>query len=177
MFINHLSSALTQHSINKGHNGCFQVDLISVSPRTSVQIVYKCLRDDRSLQALNIFTQWCFKMTLSVRRYLKPLCTWLAPTHLESCPLAGEALVVQHGLQDFFVPARHQAHGAHDLQHRHLGLDVLRGQALSDDVDALWVREDVGAALRVVHQSFDAADQRRVDLRLCGLIVHALQEV
>ncbi len=97
--------------------------------------------------------------------------------NLKSCPLAGEALVVQHGLQDLFVPARHQTHGAHDLQHRHLGLDVLRGQALSDDVDALGVREDVGAALRVVHQSFDAADQRRVDLRFCGLVVHALQEV
>lgn len=97
--------------------------------------------------------------------------------NLKSCPLAGEALVVQHGLQDLFVSTRHQTHGAHDLQHRHLGLDVLRGQALSDDVDALGVREDVGAALRVVHQSFDAADQRRVDLRFCGLVVHALQEV
>ncbi|TNN82673.1 hypothetical protein EYF80_007191 [Liparis tanakae] len=78
---------------------------------------------------------------------------------------------------DLFVPAGHETHGAHDLQHRHLGLDVLRGQALGDDVDALGVREDVGAALRVVHQSLDAADQRRVDLRFCGLVVHALQEV
>lgn len=75
------------------------------------------------------------------------------------------------------MPARHQTHGAHDLQHRHLGLDVLCGQALGDDVDALRVREDVGAALRVVHQGFDAADQRRVDLRFRGLVVHALQEV
>lgn len=43
----HLSSALTQHSVNKGHNGCFQVDLISVSTRAPVQIIYKRLRDDR----------------------------------------------------------------------------------------------------------------------------------
>lgn len=84
---------------------------------------------------------------------------------------------MQHGLQDFFVPTRNQAHSAHDLQHGHLGLDVLCGQALGYDVDALRVREDVGAALRVVHQGFDAADQRRVDLRFCGLVVHALQEV
>lgn len=92
------------------------------------------------------------------------LCTWLVSTHLKPCPLTGKALVVEHGLQDFFVPARHQTHSPHNLQHCHLGLDVLRGQALSNDVDALGVREDVGAALRVVHQSFDAADQRRVDL-------------
>lgn len=75
------------------------------------------------------------------------------------------------------MPAGHQANGAHDLQHRHLGLDVLRGQALGDDVDALRVGEDVGAALRVVHQGFDAADQGCVDLRFCGLVVHGLQEV
>lgn len=75
------------------------------------------------------------------------------------------------------MPTRHQTHSAHNLQHRHLGLDVLCGQALSDNVDALGMREDMGAALRVVHQRFDAADERRVDLRLCCLVVHALQEV
>lgn len=75
------------------------------------------------------------------------------------------------------MPTRHQTHSAHDLQHRYLGLDVLCGQALSDNVDALGMRQDVGTALRVVHQRFDAADQRRVDLRLCCLVVHALQEV
>lgn len=84
---------------------------------------------------------------------------------------------MQHGLQNLLVPTRNQANGAHDLQDRHLGFNVLRGQALSDDVDALWVREDVGSALRVVHQSFDAADQGRVDLRFRGLVVHGLQEV
>lgn len=101
----------------------------------------------------------------------------VVPTHLEARPLAGESLVVQHGLQDLPVPAGHQAHGAHDLQHGHFGLDVLRRQALGDDVDALRVREDVGASLGVVHQRLDAADQRRVYLRFGGLIVHALQEV
>lgn len=84
---------------------------------------------------------------------------------------------MQHGLQNLPVPTRHQANGAHDLQHGHLGFDVLRGQALGDDVDALRVGEHVGAALRVVHQSFDAADQGRVDLGFCGLVVHGLQEV
>lgn len=84
---------------------------------------------------------------------------------------------MHHGLQDLLVAAGHQAHGAHDLQHGHFGLDVLRGQALRNDVDALGVGEDVGAALRVVHQSFDAADQGRVDLRFGRLVVHALQEV
>lgn len=101
----------------------------------------------------------------------------LPSAHLESCPLTSKALVVQHGLQNLPVPTRHQANSTHDLQHCHLGFDVLRGQALSDDVDALWMRQDVGTALRVVHQSFDAADQGCVDLRFCGLVVHGLQEV
>lgn len=43
-YIIHLSSSLTQHSINKGHDGCFQVDLVSVPSRTPVQIVYKRLK-------------------------------------------------------------------------------------------------------------------------------------
>lgn len=47
VFIMYLSSALTQHSIYKRHNGCFQVDLISVSPCVSVQIVNEGLWDDR----------------------------------------------------------------------------------------------------------------------------------
>lgn len=105
------------------------------------------------------------------------VCTWLVSTYLKARPLTGKALVVQHGLKDFFVPTRHQTHSTHYLQHRHLCLDVFCRQALSYDVDALGVREDMGAALRVVHQSFDAANQRRVDLRLRGLVVHALQEV
>lgn len=47
VFIIYLSSALTQHSVYKRHNGCFQVDLISVSPRVSVQVVNEGLWDDR----------------------------------------------------------------------------------------------------------------------------------
>lgn len=62
------------------------------------------------------------------------------------------------------MPSRHQTDSSHDLQHCHFSLDVFCGQALGDDVDALRVREDMGAALRVVHQSLDAADQRCVDL-------------
>lgn len=119
--------------------------------------------------AINIFT--VTKLSTDIQNHVLP------SIHLESCPLTGKALVVQHGLQNLPVPTRHQANGTHDLQHRHLGLDVLCGQALSDDVDALWMREDVGTALRVVHQSFDAADQGRVDLWFGGLIVHGLQEV
>lgn len=58
--IYYLSSSLTQHSINKGHDGCFQADLISVPPRTPVQIIYKCLRDKNPLQMINTFKQCCF---------------------------------------------------------------------------------------------------------------------
>lgn len=169
VFIIYLSSALTQHSVYEGHNGCFQVDLISVSPRVSVQIVNEGLWDDRPGGGKYLYAD------LTVRRCVKP--PRFLPTHLEPCPLASKALVVQHGLQDLAVPAGHQADGAHDLQHGHLGFDVLRGQALGDDVDALGVGEDVGAALRVVHQGFDAADQGRVDLGFGGLVVHGLQEV
>ena len=59
----------------------------------------------------------------------------------------------------------------------YLGLDVLCGEALGDDVDALGVRQDVGPPLGVVHQGLDAANQGGVDLGLGGLVVHALQEV
>ena len=98
-------------------------------------------------------------------------------SHLEASPLAGKLLVMQHGLQDLPVASWHQTDSTHDLQHRHLGLDILSGQALGDDVDALCVGEHMGAALGVVHQGLDAADQRRVDLGLGGVVVHALQEV
>ncbi len=37
--------------------------------------------------------------------------------------------------------------------------------------------EHMGTSLRVVHQGFNAADQRGVDLRFGGLIVHRFQEV
>lgn len=79
-----------------------------------------------------------FKLLYLSAEDLKPqLCTWHFSTHLEARPLTGKALVVQHGLQDFFMPAGHQTHGAHNLQHGHLGLDVLCSQALGNDVDAL----------------------------------------
>ena len=149
----YLSSSLTQHSINKGHDGCFQVDFISVSPCTPVQIIYKCLWNDKPLKVFNIF-----------RDCLIYLCASLSPTHLEARPFTGKTLVMQHGLQDFFVPTGHQAYSTHYFQHCHLSLNVFCGQALSDDVDALGVRQDVGTALRVVHQSFDATNQRCVDL-------------
>lgn len=54
----------------------------------------------------------------------------------------------------------------------YLGFNVLCAQTLSDDVDALTVTQDMGPALRVVHQRFDAADQRGVKLRLCADVVH-----
>lgn len=54
----------------------------------------------------------------------------------------------------------------------YLGFDVFGGQTLSNDVDALAVAQDVGSALGVVHQRFNAADQRRVNLRLGALVVH-----
>lgn len=71
----------------------------------------------------------------------------------------------------------HQAHRPEDFQHRHFGLDVLRPQALWDGVDALWVGQDVRAALGVVHQGLDAADDGGVDAALWRLVVHAAQEV
>jgi len=73
---------------------------------------------------------------------------------------------VRHGLQHLLVAVGHQAHRPEDLQHRHFGLDVLRPQALRDGVDALRVGEDVGAALRVVHQRLDAADDGGVHAAL-----------
>lgn len=59
----------------------------------------------------------------------------------------------------------------------HLGFDVFSDKTLCDDINALTVTQDMSSALRVVHQSFDAADQWGVDLRLGGLVVHRLEEV
>lgn len=59
----------------------------------------------------------------------------------------------------------------------YLGFDVFSGETLCNDINALAVAQDMSSALRIVHQGFDAADQRGVDLRLCGLIVHQLEEV
>lgn len=45
--------------------------------------------------------------------------------YLESCPLSGILLIVCHSLQHFLVAIRYQAESAQDLQHGHLGLDVV----------------------------------------------------
>lgn len=71
----------------------------------------------------------------------------------------------------------HQAHRPENLQHRHFGLDVLCPEALWDGVDALWVGQDMCAALGVVHQGLDAANDGGVDTALWRLVVHAAQEV
>lgn len=59
-----------------------------------------------------------------------------SPAHLKSRPFTSELLIVHHGFQDFLVSSWHQANSTHDLQNGHFGLDVLGGQALSDNVDA-----------------------------------------
>lgn len=41
----------------------------------------------------------------------------------------------------------------------HLGFDVFSDETLCDNINALAVTQDMSSALRVVHQSFDAADQ------------------
>lgn len=86
--------------------------------------------------------------------------------YLEACPLSGVLLIVRHSLQHFLMAIRYQAESTKDLQHGHLGLDVVLAQALGDGVDALWVGQDVRSALRVVHQCFDAADDGSVDAAL-----------
>lgn len=73
VFIIYLSSALTQHSIYKRHNGCFQVDLISVSACVSVQIVNEGLRDDRPDSFKYLYGD------LSVHRFLKPRASFHPP--------------------------------------------------------------------------------------------------
>lgn len=59
----------------------------------------------------------------------------------------------------------------------YLGFDVFSDKTLCDDINALTVTQDMSSALRVVHQSFNAANQWGVDFRLCGLIVHWLEEI
>lgn len=105
------------------------------------------------------------------------LCKPAAAPHLEARALGRVHLVVQHGLQNLLVAAGHQAHGAQDLQHGHLGLAVLRAQALRDGADGLGLRQHVSPPLRVVHQSLDAADEGGVDAALAGGVVHAPEEV
>lgn len=72
-------------------------------------------------------------------------------THLKTSPFAGIFLVVQHSLQYLFVAAGNQAHSAHDFQHCHLRLNILRAQTLSDYVNALRMGQDVSPAQGVVH--------------------------
>ena len=96
---------------------------------------------------------------------------------LEACPLGRIHLVVKHGLQHLLVAAGHQAHGAQDLQHGHLGLAVLRAQALGNGADGLGLRQHVRPPLGVVHQRLDAANEGGVDAALAGGVVHAPEEV
>lgn len=60
---------------------------------------------------------------------------------------------------------------------KYLGFDVFSDKTLCDDINTLTVTQDVSSALRVVHKSFDAANQWGVDLGLGGLIVHWLEEI
>ena len=96
---------------------------------------------------------------------------------LEPRPLAGECLIVQHRLQNLLVSPRHQAEGSEDLKRRHLGLDVLRAEALGDGVDPSHVCEHVRPARGVVHDRLDAAESRGVNGGLCRVPVHPRQQV
>lgn len=73
VFIMYLSSALTQHSVYKRHNGCFQVDLISVSPCVPVQIVNEGLWDDRPDSFKYLHSD------LSGHRFFKPRASFRPP--------------------------------------------------------------------------------------------------
>lgn len=75
------------------------------------------------------------------------------------------------------MSTRDKTDSPQNLQHSHFGLDVLRAQTLWDGVDALRMGQDMSTALGVVHQSFDATDDRRVHATLGRLVVHASQEV
>ena len=63
--------------------------------------------------------------------------------YLEARPFSGVLLVVTHGVEDLLVAPGHQAHGPQHLQHRHLRLQVVCGQALRYDVDARRVGQHV----------------------------------
>lgn len=73
------------------------------------------------------------------------------PTYLKTSPFTGIFLVVQHRLQYLFVAPRNQAHSAHDFQHCHLRLYILRAQTLSDYVNTLRMGQDVSPSQGVVH--------------------------
>lgn len=97
--------------------------------------------------------------------------------YLEAGSLTGILLVVQHCLQNFLVTPRNQAHSAQDFQHGHLCFNVLCAQTLSDHINTLRVSQDMGPALRVVHQCLYTANEGGMYPRLRGLVVHRLQEV
>ena len=63
----------------------------------------------------------------------------ISDIYLKTCALGGIILEMEHGVEHLLVAAGHQTHGPQNLQHRRLGLDVVRGQTLGDDVDALWM--------------------------------------
>ena len=75
------------------------------------------------------------------------------------------------------MPSGNETNGAEDFQHGDLGLDGGRGETLPDDFDGVGMREDVGSAVRVVHQGLNAADGRVVDGRHAQLRTHRRQQV
>ena len=86
-------------------------------------------------------------------------------------------LIVQHRLQHLLVTTRNQTQGSKNLQHGHLGLDVLRAEALGDGVDPGDVGEDVRPANAVVHDRLDTAQRCGVDAGLSSVPVHPRQQV
>ena len=74
------------------------------------------------------------------------------------------------------MAARHQAEGTQDLKDGHLGLDVVRAEALRDGVDPGDVGEDVRAPRGVVHDRLDAAERGRVDGGLRAVPVQPRQQ-
>ena len=90
---------------------------------------------------------------------------------------------MHHCIQHLLVAARHQAESTQDLKDGHLGLDVVRAEALRDGVDPGDVSQHVGSAslsresvreifiivisdksYRVVHQRLDTAEGHGVDV-------------
>lgn len=71
----------------------------------------------------------------------------------------------------------HKAHCTQNFQHCNLSLAVLCAQALCNGTDGLRLGQDVCPSLRVVHQSLDAANERRVDAALTRGVVHAPEEI
>ena len=96
---------------------------------------------------------------------------------LESCPFTSIWLIVNHRLQHLLVATRNKTQGSEDLQHCHLGLDVLRAETLRDGVNTGAMRQDMSPPRGVVHDRLDTPEGRRVDARLGRLPVHPRQQV